>query len=400
MLLSMASLFAQDSLPPANPHYQSRRLQLEEVDFVTGYYQQTGDHAASTGGIGSEALKDLATSFDVRLTRHGRKLGQQHTYQFHLGVDGYTSASSDKIDPNTVTSASYSDIRVSPSLGWTLRDANTRWTYGAKAAFSTEYDYLSTGLGLEAEKQSKDLNRSLQLKANVFLDFPTLILPIEFRRGSGEGLLRDPSMPRGTQSRNSYSLSLAYTQLLTPRLQMALVFEPTFQQGFLSTSFNRIFFQDGRVGLERLPDTRLKLPVALRLHAFVGDWLVLRSYYRYYQDDWGLHAHTLNLEAPIKVTPFLSLSPFYRYYRQTGIDYFAPYGEHLPTEAYYSSDYDLSSFAAHFYGMGVRYFSAKGLLGIYKFALSTIELRAGRYQRTTGLEATSVSLAFKFSPKA
>jgi hypothetical protein len=37
-----------------------RTLQLDEVNFVSSYYQQNGNHSAVTGGIGTEKLYDIA----------------------------------------------------------------------------------------------------------------------------------------------------------------------------------------------------------------------------------------------------------------------------------------------------------------------------------------------------
>jgi len=96
---SIASAFSQDSLK-----YNSRRLSVNEVNLVTSYYKQDGNNAAVTGGIGSEKLTDFATTIDVQLGRTDSK-NRKHTYMVEIGVDTYSSASSDKIDPTT-------DLRV------------------------------------------------------------------------------------------------------------------------------------------------------------------------------------------------------------------------------------------------------------------------------------------------
>jgi hypothetical protein len=82
------------------------------------------------------------------------------------------------------------------------------------------------------------------------------------------------------------------------------------------------------VHVEKLPDSRLKTPISIRASYFAGDHLILRGYYRYYQDDWGMTAHTISLEPVIKPTAFFSVSPFYRFYSQQATKYFAPYQQH------------------------------------------------------------------------
>ena len=46
---------------------------------------------------------------------------------------------------------------------------------------------------------------------------------------------------------------------------------------------------------------------------------------------------------------------------QTASDYFAPYAQHLSSEEFYTSDYDLSALSSHKYGMGVKYFPFYGV---------------------------------------
>ena len=143
-----------------------------------------------------------------------------------------------------------------------------------------------------------------------------------------------------------------------------------------------------------MPDHRFKLPVGLRLNYFMSDHFILRSFYRYYHDSWGLNAHTVELELPYKVTPFLSIAPFYRFYSQNRVKYFKPYGEHLLTDEYYTSDYDLSKFKSNMFGVNFRLVSGDGILGIKP--LNTLELRYNYYDRNDGLKSHLVTLALKF----
>src|SRR5947209_12565946 len=74
-------------------NYQSRKLKIDEVNFVSAYYHQNGNHSAVTGGIGTENLTDFANTLDVQLSKL-TKSGHKNTFLFELGVDHYTSASS------------------------------------------------------------------------------------------------------------------------------------------------------------------------------------------------------------------------------------------------------------------------------------------------------------------
>ncbi len=363
--------------------YKMRKLKVEEINFVSGYYLQDGNNSAVTGGIGSEELTDFATTTEVRLSRYDSRL-RKHVVSIELGFDAYSSASSDKIDPSTISSASASDKRFYPSIAYSIANEKTRSTYSVTGSVSTEYDYLSKGLSLSWSKLSMDNNREFSAKAQVYLDTWSVILPIELR--NNDASRKEP--------RNTYSASFTVSQVLSRRLQILLLTDVAYQHGQLATLYHRTYFTDGTHRFEKLPSARIKVPLGVRLNYFIGDRFIVRSYYRYYSDDWGMKAHTFELETPIKVTPFISLSPFYRYYTQHGVNYFKTYGEHENEQKFYTSDYDLSSLKSTMIGLGFRYAPPGGVLGLTRF--NAVELRYGHYERSTGLNAEIISLLAKF----
>ncbi|MEP2669041.1 MAG: DUF3570 domain-containing protein [Cyclobacteriaceae bacterium] len=382
LYMSIVSAFSQTATESDSSVYKSRKLKFEEANFVTGYYHQEGNNSAVTGGIGTEKLTDVSNTFDIKLTKYDSKDRLQN-YNFELGFDIYTSASSDKVDPSTISSASSGDNRIYPSAAWTITNEKKGQSFGVNAAISSEYDYLSFGGGVSASKNSKDNSRQIGIKAQAFLDQVSIIYPIELRPA-----------PYSSKSRNSFSTSVTLSQIINRRLQVAMIVDWAYQNGFLSLPFNRIYFSDASSDVEKLPSSRLKIPMGLRANYFLGDRYILRTFYRYYQDDWGMQAHTANVEATIKLTPFISISPFYRFHKQTAIDFFAPYGQHVKTEEFYSSDFDLSQLESNSGGMGFRAVSPDGILGITR--LNTIEIRFDHYNRSTGLVSNIISLHAKF----
>lgn len=382
ILVSTLAAFSQTK--PDSSAYQARKLKAEEVNFVTSYYHQDGNNSAVTGGIGTEKLTDFATTIDVKLSRYDR-LKRKHTLTGELGIDVYTSASSDKIDPSTISSASSGDKRIYPSLAYAITDEQKGSTVSLTGSISSEFDYFSKGLAAGWTKTSKDRNRELSIKGQVFLDTWKVILPIE---------LRSSSDLSGSKPRNSYSLSATLSQVITKRFQVLLLADIAYQNGQLATLYHRTYFEDTSHKVEHLPDRRLKIPIGIRMNYFLGDRFIIRSYYRYYKDNWNLSAHTAELEVPVKLTPFLSVSPFVRYYSQTGVKYFKPYQQHTLNETFYTSDYDLSTLTSTLAGMGIRYAPPGGVLGITKF--NALEIRYGHYNRSTGLTSNVITLFAKF----
>jgi hypothetical protein len=387
--LSIVCSFAQTTGADSTG-FANRKLHLDEVDFVSSYYQQDGNNSAVTGGIGTEELTDFANTLNITLLKTDLK-NRSHTYGLELGLDHYTSASSDKIDPGSVSSASYSDNRFYPSVSWLMHDETKHYSVGAGVSVSNEFDYFSKGINLGATKFSADNNRELGLKLNMFLDTWKIIYPIELREiETPSGLVSNPAS-NGTKPRNTYNASLSLIQVINQRLQIAFLADIAYQTGQLGTLYQRVYFQDNSLRVENLPDSRFKLPLGFRANYFLGDKIVLRSFYRFYSDDWGIKAHSIDFEVPYKISPFVSISPFYRYYTQTAADYFAPYQQHRTSEEFYTSDYDLSKFNSNFEGVNLRFNSADGLLGIHK--LNTLELRYGHYSRSNSLSANIITLA-------
>ena len=87
-----------------NTEYKKRVLETAEVDIISSFYSQDGDNAAVTGGIGTEKLKDIATSFVVSIP-----LNDDDVFIIDATISAYTSASSSNLDPFDVSSASSDD---------------------------------------------------------------------------------------------------------------------------------------------------------------------------------------------------------------------------------------------------------------------------------------------------
>ncbi len=382
--------FLQSYAQPAKDSsgYKSRKLSIEEVNFVSSYYRQDGNNAAVTGGRGSEKLTDLANVIDVKLTRYDKKL-RKHSFNLEVGLDHYTSASSDQIDLKANSSASHADNRIYPSMSWNIENEGKGSNVGAAISYSTEYDYQSIGANINFSKKTKDKSGEFSARIQAYLDQVKLIAPEELRGSTSNDVDKE-----GSASRNTFAGSLSYSQIINERLQVMLLADVITQQGYLSLPFHRVYYNDGTVHQEKLPGNRLKIPLGFRANYFLGDMFIIKAYYRFYTDDWGLVSHTANIEIPIKFTPFLSVSPFYRFYDQSAAKYFAGYKEHTVAQQYHTSNFDLSKFSSNFFGAGLRVAPPKGVLGIRR--VNSLELRYGHYTKNIGMNSDIISLHFKF----
>jgi hypothetical protein len=208
---------------------------------------------------------------------------------------------------------------------------------------------------------------------------------------------------------------------LSKKAQISVFLDVVQQNGWLANPMQRVYFGDranyyiGNASsianytskentdvfqladdIELLPDARFKLPVGARFNYYLNEIISLRTYYRYYYDDWGITSHTANVELPIKISDKFTLYPTYRYYTQTAADYFAPYEQLLSTNEFYTSDYDLSEFNSNQFGFGISYTDIFTSRRIWKLGLKSVDLKYSNYKRNTGLTAGIISAGFKF----
>ncbi|MAU16698.1 MAG: hypothetical protein CMH46_14310 [Muricauda sp.] len=397
--------------------YKRRVLESSEVDLLFSYYNQDGENAAVTGGEGTEELTDATSSIVLRMP-----MNEDDILTVDVGLSAYTSASSSNVNPLdgglnvTPFDASSGESRkdllvyINPSYQHSSDDRNSIWS--ANAYVSSEYDYFSIGFGGSYTKLFNEKNTEITLSGNVFLDKWNSQYPIELTDGffdsriTGNGTYDPIFSAFEDEKRNSYSLSLSFSQILSQKLQGALFMDVVSQNGLLSTPFQRVYFSDFEDfyiddfqladNVEQLPDSRFKIPIGGRLNYYLNDLVVLRSYYRFYWDDWGISSHTASLEVPFKLTDKFTLYPSYRYYTQTAADYFYPKEQALSTYEFYTSDYDLSGYNAHQYGVGVQYKDIFTSARVLNFGLKTINLRFSQYDRSDGLNAFIVTLGTTF----
>ena len=82
-----------------------RTLKIEEVNLVSAYYHQNGNNSAVTGGVGTEKLWDVANSLDLKMSFLDKQK-RVNSLVLDASMDYYSSASSDKIDSRSLSSAS------------------------------------------------------------------------------------------------------------------------------------------------------------------------------------------------------------------------------------------------------------------------------------------------------
>ncbi len=450
LIFTLFGMFNLSAQKDGSTDYQKRVLESNEVDILMSYYAQDGIHSAVAGGEGTEELTDFTSSIIISMP-----INNNDVLTVDVGISAYTSASSSNINPfdrsgasrgggddddddkrvfkkiidegganpwYASSGASMSDVLVHGLASYAHSSDDRNSIVSGNISFSTEYDYFSFGIGGGYTRLFNEQNTEIGVKAQVYLDKWKSIYPTELDsyldggldNGFFEGveIIGNPDYNPSLfelntdEHRNSYAFSASFSQILSKNMQGSLFFDVIMQEGLLATPYHRIYFADKEDSFieqfqladnnEKLPNNRLKIPIGARLNLYVNENFVIRTYYRYYFDDWGITAHTASIEVPIKIGMKFTVSPMYRFYTQTASDYFAPKGIHVSTEKYYTSDYDLSTFDAHQYGLGLRYTDIFTKAKIWRFGLKNIDLRYNHYQRSNDLTSDIITLGVKF----
>ncbi len=448
--------------------FKKRVLESTEVSILSSYYDQKGDHAAVTGGIGNEKLNDAAGDISVAIPLNDDDI---------LSIDGtisaYSSASSSNLNPFSGASsdddnyydsettgtpwvqssgASKSDVWLNLNTGYSHSSDDRNFIWGVNANIANEYDYRSLGGGFNLAKLWNEKNSEINIKFNTYLDqwkpqYPTEIHTYDVTGGNlnadffnGVSIYDQNGMATNknstatwrpittelipTKKRNTYSTTLTFSQIINQKAQFSIFSDLVIQKGWLANPMQRVYFMDRPnyyIGnkndipiyastenkgifqladdIERLPQNRLKIPIGTRFNYYFNEYLVLRTYYRYYYDDWDVRSNTINVELPIKLSDKFTVYPAYRYYNQSAAKYFAPYEEHVSTDEFYTSDYDLSQFDANQFGFGFKYTDLLTKAHISRLGLKNISLNYNYYQRSNNLKANIASLGFNFAVK-
>ena len=363
-----------------------------DVDFLLNYYEQDGDHSPVTGGIGTEELDVIAPVFLVDWRKGGR-----WSWRAELGVDAITSASTDNMDLGeaVVSGASRLDNRAYTSV--TASRALEKQTIGLTLGLSNEYDYQSIRLGGNWSRDFRRQNTTLSAALMHYNDTVELY--------GIDGVLR------GDDDRTTTDLSVSVSQVLGKKTVGSIEVFVSDQSGFLSTPFHEVIlaptpmFAAGQVVAERLPDARTRTAVGLRVNHAFSKKVVGRFYYRFYDDDWGITAGTIEFEPRFRLPTEseMWLYPILRFHSQTESDHFGLPRTLTSGDSYRTADRELGEFNSEKYGLGWKVARVpadrqrgggrlRWLGGIR--SLRRFETRVTTYSRDDGLDSLSASFAF------
>ena len=221
------------------------------------------------------------------------------------------------------------DTRVVLGIDWES-ELSRLMRHTLTANVSSERDYLS--LGVSDTLQHDFHNRQTTVSAGIGLTLDT----ISPEGGTPDGLqlLSASGEAGGDEQKSSVDLLLGITRVLNRHTLTQVNFSHTYSTGYLTDPYKILSMIDPATGEtvqdingdflyrhEKRPDTRTSNSLYWKLqHQLTQDVVYLS--YRYFQDDWGIRSHTMDLKYRYELLGGNYLQPHYRYYRQTAADFY------------------------------------------------------------------------------
>lgn len=228
------------------------------------------------------------------------------------------------------------DVRHASDLTLTRYLPQGTWKVGA--AYSNESDFLSRSVhaGFTRSDESKNTVWSLQTALT-------------------HDRINPVNQVVDNETRETVDVLAGVTQVLTERDIVQLQWGWSQSQGYLSDPYKL---------LDERPRQRQRQTLQTRWNHHIEDWnATLRGAYRLFRDDWGIRAHTFELEHVQALAGGYKISPSLRYHTQSAAHFYVdadgsrgPFAPSPPAGAlYHSLDQRLSAFGAFTVGLKLSY---------------------------------------------
>ena len=284
-------------------------------------------HRYSGGGITVEGPSVL-----VR-----KNFGDSFSATANYYVDAITSASIDVV----VSGASqYRENRQQKSLAVDYLHGKSTWSAGFVQSSENDYKADTWSLGVSQD---------------MFGDLTT----VSFGYSQGKdhiGSSVDPDFADTIERRN---YRVGVTQVLTRDMLLSLNFETVTEQGYLQNPyrFMRYVNTSGSYTLapEVFPRTRTSNAGSGKLKYYLPWRAALEGQYRFYNDTWGISAHTAGIEYTQPAWGRWVLSGSYRFYTQNSADFFSDLFPYQDAQNFMARDKETSALSSHTIGIGAAY---------------------------------------------
>jgi len=329
------------------------RWAIEDVALRAVYFGQEGHGYQSQdgppGGPGSESLSVIEPWALITIRQDART-----RHEITIPIDVVTSASADALD--AVSTASRRNEAAGADVRTTFKRSDTD-TITTRFGFHWEEPLSSGTAGIGWRRTFADDNAAFAANASLTID------GFDVNAQTGEYIEKS--------TRETTSVNLSFSQILSPTTVVDASYGATWQHGTLAQTWNAVPVTGAAPAGEVFPRNRLRHALAGRVAQHIpATHSTVKAWYRYYRDDFGLAAHTIELTGYQYVVPWLYARVAYRFHHQTGVDFFTTAMPMSPApRTARTADSDLAPFDAHEVGVGFAIVPARAPRSLRRFSL-------------------------------
>lgn len=275
-----------------------------------------------------------------------KSIGTDFSVNGHYYVDSVSSASIDVL----ANASEYTEERTEYSVG---------------VDYLHEKTVVSTGFTNSTENDFEANSGFLSISQSFFGDLTTLNLAYAVGKDD-VGMINNTFAEQA--DRNIYKIGLS--QILTKNSLLGFNLEMITDEGYLNNPYRSYRFIDSNpsnlkgygTATEVYPETRTSYAVALRALYYLPYRASLKGEYRFFNDSWGITAHTYELAYVHPLSDRWTVEGRYRYYSQTQADFYKDLFPFENAETYMGRDKELSTFSDFTIGGGITYEFGQGVI--------------------------------------
>jgi hypothetical protein len=257
-------------------------------------------------------------------------------------LDATTSASGHSSTSGQVPLSSYHDHRKALSASYGRRFGSQMPT--VDVSYSKENDYTARSAGIADEWTMLEGRGTLHFGLSFASD---IVAPVTNH-------LKLPKKEGG--------YSLGWTWILGERDLLDVSGSLMRLSGYLDDPYKVVPIAAPGAGVtlpEHRPDARSRYALVAKYGHHTSEDGVVKTTYRFYSDNWGIRAHTLEVEYDQRVGDGWVLAPLVRFYVQSKASFYGSL--FVQPQQYMSADYRLSPFSSILGGLTVSHEIYPGL---------------------------------------
>ena len=334
------------------------RLQLSLAALLAASALGPTAHADGTLAMRGVYYKERSTRVMQPMLDGMFDVGTRGLVTGHFLVDAITSASAGS---GAVMAKPFTEQRYEGGLGYTQEldgpiSLIDKLRLGGDARFSDESDYRSMAANVRAEADLAQRNTTVGVGGGISQDkvdasgsqTPMGGIELLCEADAAKGMVLGTSTSCPLQILNAYA---TVSQIVGKNTVVGATYDIGYLDGYQANPYRSVIVPTLDTFVpERHPFTRLRQSVAgTARYSVEKSQTTFIGTYRYYWDDWGIHAHTPELRIVQEVGQHADAAFAYRYYTQDAAYFWRKFYPDPATlsKPYVTDDPKMSAFDGH-----------------------------------------------------